>query len=122
MMTKAQIATLPVPDGRKAERRIVNLAARLREPGASLTDVELRDLSTGGFRAEGPIALEPGSIVWLKLTGIEATQCRLVWREGEVAGFEFLTPLHRATLELVTRMGRKPPPKRHFGPQGWAGR
>lgn len=121
-MTKAQLAMIPVRDGRRAERRIVNLAARLRDPGAQLIDVELRDLSTGGFRAEGRIALEPGAHVWLKLGGLEPTNSRLVWKDGDVAGFEFVTPLHPATLDLLAKASRKPLPKRHFGPQGTAGR
>jgi hypothetical protein len=39
-VTKGQLAILPVEEGRKAERRIVNLAARLREPGASVAEVD----------------------------------------------------------------------------------
>lgn len=114
-MRKAHLAILPTPDGRRAERRIVNLAASLREPGASLADAEVVNLSTTGFAAETDANLETGNHVWLKLPGLEPANSRVVWIEGRKAGFEFVTPLHSATLDLVLTNGRKPMVKRHFG-------
>ena len=116
-MAKGQLAILPTPEGRKAERRIVNLAARLREPGASVSDIEVQNLSTDGFMAQGEVDVEPGSHVWLKLEGLEPQNCRVVWIEDGKAGFEFANPLHPATVELLVAAGRKPIPKGHFGPQ-----
>ncbi len=116
-MTKGQLAILPLPEGRKAERRIVNLAARLREPGAVVTEVEVQNLSTDGFMAQGEFALETGAYVWLKLNGLEAMSCRTVWIDGDKAGFEFTSALHPATVQLIAATTRKPIPKRHFGPQ-----
>ena len=114
-MRKAQLAILPTPEGRKAERRIVNLAASLREPGASLADAEVVNLSVTGFAAESPAALELGHIIWLKLEGLEPVASKVVWVDGAKAGFEFVNPLHRATLDMVLANGRKAPPKKHFG-------
>lgn len=116
-MAKGQLAILPASDGRRAERRVVNLAARLRDPGASVADVEVQNLSTDGFMAQGDLALEAGSQVWLKLPGLEPQNCRVVWVEDGKAGFEFCAPLHPATLELVVTSGRKAIPRGHFGPQ-----
>ena len=116
-MTKGQLAILPLPEGRKAERRVVNLAARLREPGAVVTEVEVQNLSTDGFMAQGEFALETGAYVWLKLNGLEAMSCRTVWIDGDKAGFEFTSALHPATVQLIAATTRKPIPKRHFGPQ-----
>lgn len=116
-MAKGQLAILPVPEGRRAERRIVNLAARLREPGASMTEIEVQDLSTHGFRAQGELGVEPGAHVWLKLQGLETQNCRVVWAEEGRAGFEFVSPLHPATVEELAATSRKPIPKGHFGPQ-----
>jgi len=115
-VTRAQLAILPVLEGRKAERRIVNLAARLREPGASIIEVDIMNLSTDGFMAQ-EVALEVGTHVWLKLPGLEPQNCRVVWNEDGKAGFEFSMPLHRATIELLVMAGRKGPPKNHFGPR-----
>ena len=114
-MSKAHLAILPTPDGRRAERRIVNLAASLREPGASLAEAEVVNLSVTGFAAETDAEIETGAVVWLKLPGLEPTNCRCVWVDGRKAGFEFLTPLHPATLDTVTAASRTAPPKRHFG-------
>jgi len=112
---KAQLAILPTPEGRTSERRVVNLAASLREPGASLVDIEVVNLSTGGFAAVSDRRFEIGSRVWLKLPGIEATHCHVVWVEEGKAGFEFVTPLHPATLDLALAIGRRPPPRRMPG-------
>lgn len=116
-MAHAQLAILPVIDGRSAERRVVNLAARLREPGAKIIEVEVRDLSTNGFMAETDVAFDPGTIVWLKLPGLEPQNSKVIWAEEGKVGFQFTSPVHAATIELVIAMSRKPLPKRHFGPQ-----
>lgn len=116
-MAHAQLAILPILDGRSAERRIVNLAARLRDPGAQIVDCEVQNLSTDGFMAETELALEPGAVVWLKLPGLEPQNSIVIWAEDGKAGCQFTTPIHPATIELVVAMNRKPLPKRHFGPQ-----
>ena len=117
-MSKAQLAVLPVVEGRQAERRIVNLAARLREPGATIVDAEVVNLSTDGFMAESALKLEPGACVWLKLPGLEPQNSRCAWCEDGKAGFQFATPLHPATVEMLATANRKPPVKGHFGVQG----
>lgn len=119
-MRKAHLAILPTPEGRRAERRILNLAASLREPGASLADAEVLNLSVTGFAAESEAALEVGAQIWLKLPGLEPTASRVVWVDGKKAGFEFVTPLHPATLDTVTAAAKTPPVKRHFGVGGAA--
>jgi hypothetical protein len=121
-VTKAQLAILPDNDGRRALRRMVNLSAHLADPGASISDIELMNLSSDGFMAQGEFNLEPGATAWLKLEGLEPQNCRVVWAEESKAGFEFTTPLHPATVELVITASRKPVPKGHFGPQAGAGR
>jgi hypothetical protein len=117
-VSRGQLAILPLPEGRTAERRIVNLAARLREPGASIFDAEVLNLSTDGYMAIVPVTLEPGTSVWLRLPGLEPQNSRVVWFEDGKAGFQFINPVHPATIELLVQTNRKAPPKRHFGPQG----
>jgi hypothetical protein len=97
---KAELSQFPV-DGRKTERRIVNIAAALREEGVTTTEVTLLDVSTGGFRAETPTPIEDGSEVWIKLPGFEARRSRIVWVKDKDIGCEFLVPLHPRELELV---------------------
>ena len=117
-MTKGQLAILPGEEGRKSERRIVNLAARLREPGATMAEIDIINLSTEGFMAQGEVKLEAGSYAWLKLPGLEPQNSKVVWVEDGKAGFEFANPLHPATLEQLVNTSRKAVPKGHFGPQG----
>lgn len=116
-MTMAQLAFLPVNNGRRAERRVVNLAARLRDRGARIIEIDVVNLSTDGFMASVPIGLETGAMAWLKLAGIEPQASRVVWAENGHAGFEFVTPLHPATVELATALVRKPVRQGHFGPR-----
>lgn len=116
-MRKAHLAIMPNADGRRADRRLVNIAASLREPGASLNEIEIVNLSVGGFAAEVAVPLQVGSIVWLKLSGSEPLASQVVWVEDGKAGFEFTSPLHSATLDMLTLLNRKPMVKRHFGAQ-----
>lgn len=117
-MSRAQLAILPVVEGRQAERRVVNLAARLRDPGATVGDAEVLNLSTDGFMAETDITIEPGTFVWLKLAGLEPQNCRCVWVEDGKAGFQFTTPLHSTTVEMLAQANRKAPVRNHFGVAG----
>ncbi|MBV8688381.1 MAG: PilZ domain-containing protein [Alphaproteobacteria bacterium] len=101
MFINAELSQLPINDGRKAERRIVNLAAALREEGAKTASVIVLDISVGGFKAELTESFEEGSEVWLKVPGFEAKRSRVVWISGSEAGCEFETPLHPRDLELI---------------------
>jgi len=117
-VSRAQLAILPLAEGRQAERRIVNLAARLREPGATIVEAEVMNLSTDGFMAETDLRLEAGANVWLKLPGLEPQNSCCIWAEDGKAGFQFATPLHPATVEMLAEANRKAPVKGHFGAQG----
>lgn len=101
----AELSQLPIGDGRKAERRIVNIAAALREDGAKKIQVLVLDISVGGFKAESSDTVEEGSEVWLKLEGFEAKRSRVVWvkpkESGCDIGCEFESPLHQAELDQM---------------------
>lgn len=101
MFIDAELSQIPITDGRKAERRIVNLAAALREEGAKTAKVVLVDISIGGFRAESEDPVEEGHEVWLKLPGHEARRSRVVWSKDKVIGCEFEYELHPRELELI---------------------
>ena len=116
-MPLGQLAILPVTDRRSAERRIVNLAARLREPGAKVAAAAIRDLSVRGFAATTDIELEPGSSVWLKLPGLEPRRSRVIWYKDGKGGFEFAHPLHPATLEMLLSSSRRNLLRGGFGAQ-----
>ena len=108
MFINAELSQLPITDGRKAGRRVVNIAAALREEGAKKHAVVVLDISTGGFKCESPEPCEEGSEVWLKLPGFEAKRSRVVWVRGNEAGCEFESPLHPRELEdMVAPAPRK---------------
>ena len=105
MFIDAELSQIPITDGRKAERRIVNLAAALREEGAKTAKVVVVDISVGGFKADSEAPHHEGDEVWLKLAGLEPRRSRVVWaREGgrgwEI-GCEFEWPLHPRELEVI---------------------
>lgn len=108
---------LPAGDGRRAERRVVNLAAGLRESGAAVIDVEVLNLSTDGYMAQLDVPVEIGQVVYLKLPGMMANKSRVIWAEAGKAGFEFSSPLHRAVIDQLAANERKPIRRGHFGPQ-----
>jgi hypothetical protein len=101
----AELSRIPISDGRKAERRIVNLAAALRESGAKTSKIVVVDISVGGFKADSEEEHQIGDEVWLKLPGLEPRRSRVVWaRDGERGfeiGCEFEWPLHPRELELI---------------------
>ena len=101
MFINAELSQLPIGDGRKAERRIVNLAAALREEGARRAPIVVLDISSGGFRAEVPDEIHENSEVWLKLPGFEAKRSRVIWKREKEAGCEFESPMHESDLELI---------------------
>ena len=120
MFIDAELSQIPITDGRKAERRIVNLAAALREQGAKTSKIVVVDISVGGFKAEAEEPHQEGDEVWLKLAGLEPRRSRVVWTRDKEAGCEvgceFEWPLHPRELEIIIapaprqdRQGRVPP-------------
>ena len=118
-MPRAQLTIFPAGEMRRASRRIVNLAASLRDKESRVIEIEVNNLSVTGFMASGT-NLSEGSKVWVKLTGLEPRACSVVWNEDGKTGFEFTTPLHEATLELIEAGNRKPRLINYFGPGGKA--
>jgi hypothetical protein len=98
----AELSQIPITDGRKAERRIVNLAAALREEGAKNAKVVVVDISVGGFKAEAEDQVHSeGDEVWLKLPGLEPRRSRVIWAREREIGCEFEWPLHPRELEII---------------------
>lgn len=114
MFIAAELSQLPVGNGRKAERRIVNLAAALRENGARTAQVLVIDISPLGFKAEASEEIVEGSEVWLKLANFEAKRSRVIWRKGKEVGCEFETPLHEREIQLIVAPAPRRIPKGIF--------
>jgi hypothetical protein len=106
----AELSQIPITDGRKAERRIVNLAGALREDGATTLRIVVHDISVGGFKAEPQEPIAEGTEVWLKISGFEAKRSRVIWTKDKEMGCEFEYPLHQRELDqIVTPSPRRIP-------------
>jgi len=114
LFINAELSQIPLTDGRKAERRIVNLAAALREAGAKTAPVVILDISVGGFKADVPEPVEEGSEVWLRVAGFAPRRSRVVWTNGKEIGCEFESPLHEAELEQIVSPAPRRIPKGVF--------
>jgi hypothetical protein len=100
-MIAALLSVLPDQEARKAPRRIVNLAAALREEGAVTSAVRISDISIGGCRIEAESDLAAGTEVWLRMPGFETRRSRIVWANGRTAGCKFDIPLHPAEIDIL---------------------
>lgn len=87
--------------GRRSERVPIELGAGLRQRGASGVSVQIMDLSIDGFKAATHLELYPGTDVWLRLPGLEASHARVMWCEGHYVGCAFVRPLHPAVLNMI---------------------
>jgi hypothetical protein len=91
---------------RKAGRVKIILPVGLRRSCSHKAAIELRDLSTHGFRAEVFQRIEPNEKLWLKLPGVEGWEARVAWVRGDEIGCEFVQPLHPAVLNIILAQGR----------------
>src|SRR3954464_11567782 len=84
----------PTPKGRVSERVPIEVAAGLRQRGASGVSVQVTDLSTHGFRAATHLELAEGADVWLRLPGLEPCHAVVAWSKGNSIGCPVGGPLH----------------------------
>ena len=111
----AQLAVLPDNEDRQVRRRAVNFAASLAGAGARTESVSVLDLSSRGFRIRREDACENGSILLIKLPGIEAVRARVVWcRNGEL-GCAFEEELDQTALEVLLPRPKRTQPTSVFG-------
>jgi hypothetical protein len=94
----AQLAVAHASADRTTRRRIVNLGAYVRDTGATVLTAKAVDLSTDGCRLIG-VSLEPGTTVWLKLSGITPRPARVAWSRDNEAGCEFEEPIAEQIVE-----------------------
>lgn len=101
MMIRGRLATLSIRAKRAEPRRIVNLAARLKDRGTTFADVCVEDISTKGCKFTPIGAAELGDGVWLKLPGLEPIPGRIAWIDGSDGGCAFGRELHESDLDLL---------------------
>ena len=97
----AQLATIPREDRRQASRRLINLAAALRQPGSTSASATILNVGYGGCKVRTASRLCVGDEVWIKFDGLEARRSKVVWAADDCLGCEFAVPLLHSELELV---------------------
>ena len=91
------------PDHRRQQRVDITTRALLRDRKSNKYTVTLLDLSLTGFRAEAHYGLDPDSIVWLTIPGLQGLEATIAWRKGAVIGCRFRQPLHPAVFDHIVR-------------------
>lgn len=92
-------------DARRAARRGVRMRAQLRDKGTPF-EILVVDLSATGFRGETVYKLWPGARVFISLPGLAGIEAKVAWRDHTQVGCAFVTPLHPAVLDHITRSVR----------------
>ena len=94
------------PTERKAPRFPVEFEALIRKQGGGRFNVVVYDLSTHGFKIAPHADLPVGSLIWIRVPGLESLAARVAWGDYEWAGCEFETPLHPAVLDRLVQTER----------------
>ena len=78
---------------RSARRIDVVVRSRLRYGGCKQVEVELANLSFGGFCAVCGVAFKPGEFVSIDLPDIGLVRARVAWCAGGRIGAGFVSPV-----------------------------
>lgn len=91
---------------RKSRRVSIAALVRLRRRGHHNFTVKAFDLSPEGCKLEFLERPQLDETVWVKFEGLEGIEATVCWVEDNVAGVEFVRPLHSAVFDmLVGRLG-----------------
>lgn len=87
---------------RRAERRALDEAARLRPNSWSSVEIRMADISEFGFRATCEARLQVGGLVTLDVPGLGPVDAQVEWQRANEFGARFLAalPLDRCTWSL----------------------
>ncbi|HEY0313493.1 MAG TPA: hypothetical protein VGC56_13470 [Allosphingosinicella sp.] len=78
---------------RRAERKSLDEAARLRPNSWSSVEIRMADISELGFRAGCEARLQAGALISLEVPGIGPVEAQVEWQRGNEFGARFLAPL-----------------------------
>ena len=91
-------------EDRCAPRVRLSIPVTLRPSGGRGFSSHVQDLSLGGFSAICVNRLPVGSLAWLKLPGLEAQQCEVIWWQDHLVGCAFQNLLSPIVYDdIVTR-------------------
>ena len=97
-MLVARIEVLGEVDERGAIRFDVHRASTVRGLDGRPVDVLVEDFSRTGFRFLADSEFPIGTLLAVGLSGAGQHEAKLVWREGNRHGCEFLVPLPRSRM------------------------
>lgn len=101
MSVAADTAPINGESPRSARRKPVAIRAHIRERSSKPIVVDVLDLSREGFQIAHHRAFHIGTLLWLKLPGLESLAASVKWSDGIRMGCQFDTPLHEAVLEKI---------------------
>ncbi|UYY60153.1 PilZ domain-containing protein [Sphingomonas sp. S2-65] len=102
-MLVARLEVLGEIDQRGAVRFYVAGETRLRGGDGKPVDVAMENLSRTGFLFLSELEYPIGTLVTIGLSGAGLREARIVWRDGERHGCEFLVPLPESQMDLAYR-------------------
>ncbi len=95
------IAAQMTSDDRGFARFTVDLNATLRDKITRPHDVTIEDLSLTGFRLSGAPDLPVGAPISIGFAGIGTHQARIMRRDADIYGCEFITPITQDMLHMA---------------------
>jgi hypothetical protein len=98
-MLVARLEVLGEMDARGAVRFHVAGVSTLRGHDGKPVDVLVENFSRSGFLFLSDLEFPAGTLVAIGLSGAGARDARVVWRDGERHGCEFLVPLPQSKME-----------------------
>jgi hypothetical protein len=76
-------------EDRSAPRSKISIPAALRPSGARGFQTVVHDLSLSGFSAMAINRLNPGTLCWLMLPGMESMEAEVIWWNNSLVGCAF---------------------------------
>jgi len=98
----ARLIPGPALEERYAARTMVRIDATVRADSGTDGHVTLLDISTDGFRMRGGRDCPIGTRFCLELPSLARLSAMIVWREGELHGCRFDTPLSMMQIREIT--------------------
>ena len=89
-----------------ASRASVSLFCEMRQGTKPWKQVRLDDISPAGFRVGRLVDVEAGSLLRIRIPGLQMLTAVVRWRQNKTVGCEFTEPLHIAVFEHIVRQCR----------------
>ena len=93
---------------RREPRSPVAFTCQLRVGHGAWRQASVVDLSPEGCRLAWLPDCTVGKELWLRLPGLEARRATVRWRDDRGVGCLFVSPLHRAVIDFLSRATNRP--------------